>query len=102
MASGASVSFLPPLSVASALAWWRDTIDAADERAMLFVARDAVGIVVEARLMLGLEEAAQRAGYRLLTLDTRRGDAAERLYRRTGWTVAGAHDTVTFYKVLAG
>jgi acetyltransferase len=67
-----------------------------------------------ARLMRSVEEEAQRAGFRLLTLDCRRGGAAERLYRRAGWCVAGTvpryaldtdgttpHDAVIFYKELA-
>jgi GNAT superfamily N-acetyltransferase len=66
-------------------------------------------------LMQALEREAGSAGFRLLTLDSRRGDAGERLYRALGWTVAGSipryaldtdgvtpHDTVLFYKELAG
>ncbi|HEX4952899.1 MAG TPA: GNAT family N-acetyltransferase [Thermoanaerobaculia bacterium] len=65
-----------------------------------------------ARLMLGLEEEARRAGSRLLTLDAKRGEAAERLYRRLGWTHARTirryaldpdgtpHDAAIFYKEL--
>ena len=66
------------------------------------------------RLMHDVEEAARRAGYRLLTLDAKAGGAAERLYRRLGWTYAGTipryaldtdgttpHDAVIFYKELA-
>jgi GNAT superfamily N-acetyltransferase len=64
------------------------------------------------RLMLNIEDAAKRAGFTLLTLDAKRGAAAERLYRRLGWTVAGTiprfaldsdgtpHDAVIFYKEL--
>src|SRR6185503_15036027 len=40
-------------------------------------------------LMTRLEQEAQRAGKTLLTLDTRAGDAAERLYRALGWHEAG-------------
>lgn len=40
-------------------------------------------------LMAALEEEARRAGRRLLTLDTKTGDAAEALYRGLGWTEAG-------------
>jgi GNAT superfamily N-acetyltransferase len=67
-----------------------------------------------ARLMQRIEDEARRAGFRLLTLDTKRGDPAERLYLRLGWTVAGTipgfavdpdgvtpHDAVFFYKELA-
>jgi hypothetical protein len=64
--------------------------------------------------MHGIEDAARRNGFTLLTLDARRGGDAERLYRRLGWTVAGVipdyaldpdgrgrHDTVVFYKEVA-
>jgi acetyltransferase len=64
------------------------------------------------QLMHAIEDAARRAGFRLLTLDTKRGDGAEHLYRQLGWTPAGTipgyalnpdgtpHDTVIFYKEL--
>jgi hypothetical protein len=64
------------------------------------------------QLMQTIEDAARRAGFRLLTLDTRRGDAAEHLYRQLGWTPVGTiprfaldpdgtpHDAVIFYKEL--
>jgi ribosomal protein S18 acetylase RimI-like enzyme len=67
------------------------------------------------RLMAALEREGSDAGYRLLVLDSKRGDAGERLYRRLGWTAVGTipryaldtdgrtpHDTVVFYKELAG
>ena len=60
-----------------------------------------------------IEDAARHAGFTLLTLDAKRGAAAEQLYRRIGWTAVGAipryaldtdgatpHDTVIFYKEL--
>jgi GNAT superfamily N-acetyltransferase len=66
-----------------------------------------------ARLMHALEDAARAGGFSLLTLDARRGGAAEALYRRLGWTYVGViprfavdpdgttpHDTVIFYKEL--
>jgi GNAT superfamily N-acetyltransferase len=64
------------------------------------------------QLMQAIEDAARRAGFSLLTLDTKRGEAAERLYRRIGWTVTGTipgfaldpdgtpHDAVLFHKDL--
>ena len=65
------------------------------------------------RLMESIEEQARQAGFSLLTLDAKRGAAAERLYRRLGWSCAGIipryaidpdgkalHDTVIFYKEL--
>jgi GNAT superfamily N-acetyltransferase len=64
------------------------------------------------QLMHAIEEAARRAGFGLLTLDAKRGGAAEQLYRQTGWTVVGTipryaldpdgtpHDAVIFYKEL--
>jgi ribosomal protein S18 acetylase RimI-like enzyme len=63
-------------------------------------------------LMKALEEAAMSEGRKLLVLDTRRGDAAEQLYLKLGYTRAGIipryarsadgtlHDTVVFYRVL--
>ena len=63
-------------------------------------------------LMAALEAEATRRGRRLLTLDTRAGDAGEALYRALGWQEAGripgyalnadgtAGDTVFFYKQL--
>lgn len=64
-------------------------------------------------LMDEVEREAVAAGYRLLVLDSKRGDAGEQLYRALGWTVVGTipryaldpdgrtpHDTVVFYKEL--
>lgn len=63
-------------------------------------------------LMRAVEDAARGAGFRLLTLDTKRGDGAERLYRQLGWIDLGTipgyaldsdgtpHDAVFFYKDL--
>jgi ribosomal protein S18 acetylase RimI-like enzyme len=63
-------------------------------------------------LMQEIERRAQSAGFTLLTLDTKRGDAAESLYRRSGWVEVGLIpgyalnpdgslcDTVIFYKEL--
>jgi predicted N-acetyltransferase YhbS len=66
-------------------------------------------------LMGAVEREATAAGYRLLVLDSKRGDAGEQLYRALGWTVVGMiprfaldpdgttpHDTVVFYKELPG
>lgn len=65
------------------------------------------------RLMQALETEARSAGFRLLTLDSKRGDAGENLYRQLGWTTVGTiprfaldpdgitpHDAVVFYKEL--
>ena len=65
------------------------------------------------QLMQALEQEAAAAGFRLLVLDSKRGDAGEQLYRALGWTVVGTiprfaldadgktpHDTVVFYKEL--
>lgn len=63
-------------------------------------------------LMRAIEDAARRSGFSLLTLDAKRGEAAEYLYRRMGWTHAGTipryavdpdgtpHDAVILYKEL--
>jgi GNAT superfamily N-acetyltransferase len=81
--------------------------------AKLMVHRRARGAGLGRRLMEAVEEAARGAGLRLLTLDAKRGGAAEHLYRKLGWTHAGTipryaldpdgkalHDTVIFYKEL--
>ena len=65
------------------------------------------------RLMEAIEAAARAAGLTLLTLDAKRGGAAERLYRRMRWTYVGTiprfavdpdgrtpHDAVIFYKEI--
>jgi GNAT superfamily N-acetyltransferase len=61
-------------------------------------------------LMRRAEQAAHRLGRKLLVLDTRKGDSAERLYTRMGWNRVGevpgfaldetgaAHATVFFWK----
>jgi GNAT superfamily N-acetyltransferase len=82
--------------------------------AKLLVHRRARRSGLGSRLMHEIEDAARHAGFTLLTLDAKRGAAAEQLYRRLGWTVVGAipayavdpdgitpHDTVIFYKQLS-
>lgn len=84
------------------------------EIAKLIVHRRARGAGVGQALMHAVEQAARDAGFSLLTLDAKRGGAAERLYRRLGWTHAGTiprfavdcdgrtpHDAVIFYKDLS-
>lgn len=81
--------------------------------AKLLVHRRARRRGVGSRLMEALETEARAAGFRLLTLDSKRGDPGENLYRRLGWTTVGTipryaldpdgvtpHDTVVFYKEL--
>jgi GNAT superfamily N-acetyltransferase len=142
--SGSAVSFLAPLTIERAEAWWRGTISTSGSGSIFLVSRDAEGIVgtvqlhpawapnqphraeitkllvhrrgrrmgLGTRLMQAIEDAARRAGIGLLTLDTKRGDAAEHLYRQLGWSAAGTipryaldpdgtpHDAVIFYKEL--
>jgi len=77
----------------------------------LLVASTSRGSGIGERLMREAETRASAAGITLLTLDATRGGAAERLYRRLGWThvgtipdfalnpdAAGFHDAVVFYK----
>ncbi len=79
----------------------------------LLVHRRARRRGVGTQLMQALEAEARSAGFRLLTLDSKRDDAGEELYRRLGWTTVGTipryaldpdgitpHDTVVFYKEL--
>lgn len=143
--SGAAVSFLAPLTLERAEAWWRKTIAGADPRAVFLVAREGKHIAgsvqlhpawapnqphraeiakllvrrrnrrtgLGSRLMHAAEDAARRARFTLLTLDAKRGEAAEQLYRSRGWTCVGTipeyaldpdgttpHDAVIFYKRL--
>jgi GNAT superfamily N-acetyltransferase len=83
------------------------------EIAKLLVHRGSRRTGLGVRLMQAIEEEARRAGFHLLTLDAKRGTAAEQLYRRAGWTHAGTipryaldpdgatpHDAVIFYKEL--
>lgn len=80
----------------------------------LLVHRRARGSGLGAELMRAIEAAAKTAGFRLLTLDAKRGGPAERLYQRQGWTLVGAiprfavdtdgrtpHDAVIYYKELS-
>jgi GNAT superfamily N-acetyltransferase len=68
---------------------------------------------VATQLMRSIEELARSSGFRLLTLDAKRGEAAENLYRQMGWTTVGTilayafdpdgrtlHDAVVFCKHL--
>ena len=83
------------------------------EIAKLLVHRRSRRAGLATRLMHTIEEQARRAGFGLLTLDAKRGVAAEQLYRQMGWTHAGTipryafdtdgatpHDAVIFYKEL--
>jgi GNAT superfamily N-acetyltransferase len=82
------------------------------EVAKLLVHRRARRRSLGRALMEALEDRPRSAGFTLLTLDTKRGDAAEQLYRRSGWSYAGIIpgyaldpdgtpcDTVIFYKQL--
>lgn len=143
--NGASVSFLPPLAIETARAFWsRMAKDVAAGTRLLFAAWQGAALVGTVQLDLGTppnqphradvqkllvlphargrgvarflmshaEAAALAAGRTLLTLDTRAGDTAERLYRALGWVEAGRipgyaqnadgtlGDTVLFWKKL--
>jgi GNAT superfamily N-acetyltransferase len=83
------------------------------EIAKLLVHRRSRLAGLGARLMAAIEDAARNAGFGLLTLDTKPGGAAERLYRRHGWIPVGTipryaldpdgtpHGTTIFYKQLS-
>lgn len=141
--AGAAVSFLAALTRAQAEDWWRRTLAApgtivlvardADgivgtvqlhpawapnqphraDVAKVLVHRRARRRGIASELMSSLEAEARGAGFRLLTLDAKRGDVAETFYRKLGWTHAGtipryaldpdgtiAHDAVIFFKEL--
>jgi len=142
VASGASVGFLDTLTLDDAAEWWRRKLadpraivlvarDAEGiagtvqllpapmpnqphraDVAKLQVHRRARGRGLGRALMDEIERRARAAGFTLLTLDTKLGDNAERLYEQTGWTRVGvipnyaldpdgsSCDTVIFYKQL--
>ncbi|HEX3579490.1 MAG TPA: GNAT family N-acetyltransferase [Thermoanaerobaculia bacterium] len=140
-AAGASVGFLDSLTLESAQRWWRENLAGAGvvlvarddagivgtvqlrpapmpnqrhraDVAKLLVHRRARRQGLGGMLMKEIERRARSAGFTLLTLDTKRGDAAESLYRRAGWTEVGVIpgyalnpdgsmcDTVVFYKAI--
>jgi ribosomal protein S18 acetylase RimI-like enzyme len=78
----------------------------------LMVHRLCRGQGIAGQLMAAVEGAAKEAERSLLVLDTRRGDTADRLYRKLGWIEAGIipqfaisaggtlDDTVIFYKMV--
>ena len=144
--SGASVSYLPPLTADVACGFWkRMAADVAAGTRILLAAWDRAELVgtamlefaaspnephraevqkllvhprarrrgIAQALMDRLDTEALRAGKTLLTLDTRAGDAAEGLYRASGWHEAGRIpgyalnadrtlcDTVLFWKSFA-
>lgn len=59
------------------------------EVAKMLVRRAARGAGIAAALMARVETEARRMGRWLLTLDTVKGEAGDRLYRRMGWTHVG-------------
>lgn len=120
VADGAAVSFLQPLAVDEAAAWWRQTLT--NRGTVVLVARangrivgsvqlhpawapnqphrgDVAKLLVHrehrraglgAQLMRAIEAEARTAGRWLLVLDCRAGGPAERLYERLGWVRVGA------------
>lgn len=141
-AAGASIGFLDSTTLEEAQEWWRRNISERTillvtrdddgitgtvqlrpapmpnqphraDVAKLLVHRRARRQRLGAMLMQEIERRARSAGFTLLVLDTKRGDAAETLYRRTGWTEVGVIpgyalnpdgslcDTVVFYKDLS-
>jgi GNAT superfamily N-acetyltransferase len=82
------------------------------ELAKLLVHRRRRGKGLGRQLMHAIEDAARRAGFRLLTLDAKAGSVADRLYRELGWTHVGTipryaldpdgtpHGAAIFYKEL--
>lgn len=83
------------------------------EIAKLLIHRRARRRGLGSMLMAEIENRARSAGFTLLTLDTKRGDGAESLYRGCGWIEVGvipgyaldpdgtSCDTVVFYKVIS-
>ena len=92
---------------------WEPNQSHRGEIAKLLVHRRCRRTGLGVQLMQAIEDAARRSGFHLLTLDAKRGEAAEHLYLRMGWTLAGTipryaldpdgetpHDAVIFYKEL--
>lgn len=144
---GEAMSFLAPLPVDRAAAWWGEQAAGLGDRSAVLVGR-VDGVIVAAamvleswapnqphrgeiakvvvdpahrgqgfgrRMMEAAESLAAGFGFTLLTLDAKRGGAAERLYARLGWTYVGAipgfavdpdgvtpHDAVIYYKRVRG
>jgi GNAT superfamily N-acetyltransferase len=141
--SGAAVSFVQPLTPERAEDWWRKTLIAPGlivlvardaegivgtvqlqpawapnqahraDVAKLIVHRRARRAGLGRGLMEAIESAARAEGFRLLTLDAKRGGTADHLYRKLGWVHVGTiprfavdpdgralHDDVIFYKEL--
>jgi ribosomal protein S18 acetylase RimI-like enzyme len=118
--SGASVGFLPPITLADASAYWDGVAQASDclcfvavedsqvlgtvqlqlatkanashraEIAKLLVHTKARRQGLGRRLMLEAEAAARERGRTTLVLDTRQGDVSEKVYQQIGYTFAGA------------
>lgn len=140
-AAGASVGFLDSTTLEFAQEWWRQSISERTillvtrdgegitgtvqlrpasmpnqrhraDIAKLLVHRRARHQGLGRMLMQEIEDRARSNGFTLLMLDTKRGDAAESLYRRAGWTEVGVIpgyaqnpdgsmcDTAIFYKDL--
>lgn len=101
------------VATVQALPAWAPNQPHRAEVVKLLVHRRARRNGVGRRLMRALEVAAQGAGFTLLTLDAKRGAAAELLYQELGWTAAGVipgyaidpdgtpHDAVFYYKELS-
>lgn len=122
VAEGSGVSFLPPLALDVAHAFWQRSATAVAAGTQVLLAgwvdgvlagtvtlalaqpqnqphrADVAKLLVDPacrrhglarRLMQRLEQEALQRGRTLLTLDTRAGDRAERLYRSMGWTELG-------------
>lgn len=116
--AGASVGFLPPLAMDDALAYWQgvvapDHVLLIAERDGAIVGTAQLELAMRANgrhraevckvlvppecqrqgigkaLMRAVEDEARRLGRTLLHLDTRFADPANRLYRHSGYTVAG-------------
>jgi GNAT superfamily N-acetyltransferase len=95
--SGAGVSFMRPFSADAARTWWRETLEAADRRAVFLVARDEHGIAGTVQLHPALApNQPHRADVAKLMVDRRarrRGvgralvDAIETHARAAGFTL---------------
>ncbi len=140
--AGAAVSFISPLTRESAESWWRQALASSGAVCLVVRDTEGIAGTVQLHpawapnqphraevtkllvhrrvwrqgigrsLMEAVEQTAREAGFTLLTLDAKRGAAADYLYRTLEWTAAGTipgfaidpdgtpHDAVIFYKAF--
>lgn len=99
VASGASVSFLPPLTPERARAYWHTVLDRAHQRSVTLVARDERGIVGSAQLQpAGVQNQPHRADVAKLLVHRRarrRGIGRALMLELEKWATLGGFSLLT-------